>query len=792
MEPSPHTTPTPLNILLVEDRAEDAELMVHQLRQAGFLPQSRRVDNEPDFLTALEEAPDIILCDYSLPQFSGLRALELMQEHRQEIPFIIVSGSIGEDVAVEAMKNGADDYLLKDRLAKLGQAVRHALREKSVRDQLRTASEALRNSEEKYRTIVINSNAGIYRSTPEGVFLEANPALAWMLGYNSVDEFMRQPLSGYFTDRGDHALFQQELARTGLVENREIRLAKKDGTSIIGLLTAQAFRDEQGEVRWIDGVIQEITARAALHQETQRLKKQLEFLLGVTKTHLDIIDAGYNLRYVDPAWQKIYGDPAGKKCHAYFMGLDEPCPGCGIKRALHTQEVTTTEELLPRENNRPIQVTTIPFQDDTGEWLVAEVNVDMTERKKAESRLTAQNDLLTALINSAGETIIFSLDRNYRYTAFNEMHRREMKRVWNQDIQVGMNLLDLISQPTIQATAKASMDRALRGESFTEIQHQADKSLYYEFDWNPVRLSDGTIGGVIAFVWNITARKQMESQLQQAQKLESIGRLAAGIAHEINTPIQFVGDNLRFLKDSCTAFHPLWKVLPGFIEAAKTGILRAEAIQAVEGLINDADLPYCSIEIPRALDQSLEGIQRITRIVQAMKEFSHPVSDEMVLTNINKAIETTALVARNEWKYVAQLETQLDPSLPPVECLPGEINQVLLNLIVNAAQAIGEKFADTGELGKILITTHAQNGWLEIRVEDNGTGILEEHRDRMFDLFFTTKPVGKGTGQGLAMARNSIVKKHGGSLAFETTPGQGTTFIVQLPIRKNPHNEASP
>jgi signal transduction histidine kinase len=195
-----------------------------------------------------------------------------------------------------------------------------------------------------------------------------------------------------------------------------------------------------------------------------------------------------------------------------------------------------------------------------------------------------------------------------------------------------------------------------------------------------------------------------------------------------------------------------------------------------------ADGGYLLEEIPKAIDQSLEGVGRVAALVNAMKEFSHPDTKEKAPTDLNRAIAATITVARNEWKYVAELETDFDPLLPPIPCHTGEINQVILNLIVNAAHAIGDVARQGGrQTGIITVATRGCAEWAEVRIEDTGTGIPEKLRTRVFDPFFTTKEVGKGTGQGLAIARSIVVDKHGGSLHFETEEGKGTVFIIRLP-----------
>src|SRR5581483_5388952 len=279
-------------------------------------------------------------------------------------------------------------------------------------------------------------------------------------------------------------------------------------------------------------------------------------------------------------------------------------------------------------------------------------------------------------------------------------------------------------------------------------------------------------------------RNLMEVQLRQAQKLESVGQLAAGIAHEINTPIQYVGDNLRFVADAFSDLNRLIEAHRTIAEVARAHPPAAEAIAAAEAVSQEIDQPFLNTEIPKALQQSLEGVSRVAAIVSAMKEFSHPGTAEKVLTDVNKAIQTTITVARNEWKYVAEVVTDLDPALPAVPCLPGEFNQVILNLLVNAAHTIADAIKGrAGAKGTIRITTRQVGANVEIRVSDTGLGIPETIRHRIFEPFFTTKEVGKGTGQGLALARATIVTKHGGDLTFDSRMGQGTTFIILLPIQ---------
>lgn len=279
-------------------------------------------------------------------------------------------------------------------------------------------------------------------------------------------------------------------------------------------------------------------------------------------------------------------------------------------------------------------------------------------------------------------------------------------------------------------------------------------------------------------------RRMMEIQLRQAQKLESVGHLAAGIAHEINTPTQYLGDNIRFLEKSFASINPLLRQHERFVRAAKAGAATPELIAEMEKNLAQCDLKFLTEETPKAIEQSLEGILSVTRIVRAMRDFSHPGTGEKVPIDLNQAVENTLLVAANEWKYVATLVKEFQPDLPPVLVLPGELNQVILNLVVNAAHAIADVVGD-GSKGKgtITIATRLAGDWAEIAVRDTGTGIPEGIRDKIFDPFFTTRPVGKGTGQGLAIARSVIVGRHHGTLSFQTQVGVGSVFTIRLPMQ---------
>jgi len=281
----------------------------------------------------------------------------------------------------------------------------------------------------------------------------------------------------------------------------------------------------------------------------------------------------------------------------------------------------------------------------------------------------------------------------------------------------------------------------------------------------------------------IAERERVQRELAEARRLESIGHLAAGIAHELNTPAQYVGDNIRFLKDALSDVEGLLNRLQFLVQAAKQDGRSEGFVAKVEQAMRDADIAFLAAEVSKAIDQSLEGVEQVANIVRTMKEFAQPGGRPKQAVDLNRMILGTLTMVRNEWKYVAELATDFADDLPPVACLPADLSQAVLNLVVNAAEAIAKAVGD-GARGKgtLTVRTRRDGDWVEVRVEDTGVGIPESIRDHIFDPFFTTKEVGQGLGQGLSHARSIVVERHGGSLAFETEVGRGTAFIIRLPI----------
>lgn len=305
-----------------------------------------------------------------------------------------------------------------------------------------------------------------------------------------------------------------------------------------------------------------------------------------------------------------------------------------------------------------------------------------------------------------------------------------------------------------------------------------------EANISPVVDESGNRYGCLLVAVDVTEQRELEAQLLLAHKLESVGRLAAGVAHEINTPLQYVGSNIAFLQDVMSDLLTVGDLYGTIVKATKDGVpvardQHAALVEAWDRL----DYAYLSKEVPRAIDQAHTGVRTVSEILRAMRVFSHGGSASGSLVQLNTCIEATITVANSEWKGVARVEQILDPALPLVLCNAAEFNQVMLNLVVNAAHAIGEMNEDgREELGTITVSTRADGDHVDIRVQDTGGGIPEEIADKIYEPFFTTKKVGEGTGQGLSIARSVVVDRLGGTLEFETAVGVGTTFVIRLPV----------
>jgi PAS domain S-box-containing protein len=473
-----------------------------------------------------------------------------------------------------------------------------------------------------------------------------------------------------------------------------------------------------------------------------------------------------------------------------------------LTAAARRGEVETREWTYIRKDGTrfPVLLSVSAKRDSQGKIVgFLGVATDITERKRAEEEvlrlnrelearvqertadLTRSNAIIRATLESTAEGIIAS-DLQGRITWFNERVLCILRIPESTAITSLEQLLEEVFLPqVIHPAAFLRHERELLSqaeeESFDILEFKDGRVL--ERCSRRQRIGEQSVGRVWSYR-DITERRALENQLQQSQKLEAVGQLASGIAHELNTPAQFVGDNIRFVQDSFQAVSNLFGRYRGMVAELERSGGWEKLIEGIRQAEQNEDLEYLQENVPAALDQAGDGISRMAAIVQAMKDFAHPDSKEPARADLNRAIQTTLMISRNEYKYVADVVTELNP-IPPLLCHIGELNQVFLNLIVNAAHAIHDRVRVEGGRGRICVRTLHRDGVVKVEIEDTGSGIPEAIRARVFDPFFTTKEVGRGSGQGLAIARAIVVNKHHGKMSFRTEIGKGTTFTVELP-----------
>lgn len=405
------------------------------------------------------------------------------------------------------------------------------------------------------------------------------------------------------------------------------------------------------------------------------------------------------------------------------------------------------------------------------------IESDISDRVKAERRAHA----MAHIVREAPNEIYFIDARTLEFVEVNQ----------GACVQLGFAREELLGMSAVAVNPDFTLDQYREKVApvvvgivdqlvFDTTHSRKDGSTYpVHANLHRSRFEDRDV--LVLFVVDLTDRQQLEQQLAQAQKLESIGQLAAGIAHEINTPMQCVMTNVEYLQEICTS---LFKVTDAHRDSLYAEALnwqeRKAALHELEQKYNYDKLRQNTLD---AIGESVEASCRVVEVVRAMKTMSHPGTDEKRWIDLNEMIRSATLVARNHWKYCATLDLQLDEMLPLVRIFAGPVNQVLLNLLVNAADAIHERIEleGTGELGEIRISTWQQAGGVVLEITDTGCGMSDEVKQRAFDPFFTTKEVGKGTGQGLAISYNVIVQQHQGRIEIDSERGVGTTLRIWLP-----------
>ncbi|TWT99979.1 Sensor protein FixL [Botrimarina colliarenosi] len=543
------------------------------------------------------------------------------------------------------------------------------------------------------------------------------------------------------------------------------------------------------------------TLDARVNRRTAELTQVKDYLSNVIDSldaHICILDAQGKIVSTNSVWREFAeargGDLEKIDAGANYLAACRAATGeCqenaarladAIEAVIEGRRDGYIDEYACHEPDRPrwFQIRVLPFVGGAASVVVS--HVDITERVAAldASRADAERAAgLAQIITESPHEIYILRWTDLRFVLVNDGAVRATG--YSREELLQMSPVDLVPHSDLDRCL-ADLEPLIEGRQVLvefQAEHQRVDGVTYPIQ---VKVHAAVFNGeqvFVAFITDLSEIRRLEGRLAQAQKLESIGQLAAGIAHEINTPMQCVSNNIEFLQDCHHRFFDIVDRLIGTLDLpAKSW---EERKGSVDRLIKEVRYERLASQAPAALEETAEASRRIVDIVRAMKAMSHPGTREFVATDINECLRNSVTIARNRWKYAAELTLDLDDGLPVILALPAELNQVFLNLIVNAADAIVEKSGEGAALGKITLRTRGEGDLVRIEIEDTGGGIPADIRERVFDPFFTTKDVGKGTGQGLAITYDAVVNKHQGTIDLLSTVGVGTTFVVCLPLR---------
>ncbi len=674
-----------IKILVIEDEISYFELYTHMLIESGMQYQLKLVGTEKELVDAINDyKPDVILSDYSMPDFNGKRALEITMEHTPITPFIFITGEINEEIVVELMSAGATDYLIKTNFSRFMPAIIRALEKKKIRQEKDMAENLLRANEERLRTIINSMDDTIF-------ILEKDIILSGI--YGNMTSSLHLPLE---------------------------RAVGRTPREAMGAEIGEKFEQAIKEMNEKEKVIFEWslrTNRREFHFETIITKR-----LTSSNEHTGYIGVCHDITL-----KKNY-EISLKKSEEEYRSIFE--------NSVEGMFKTTRGGKFLKVN--PSLVSMLGY--DSAEELIAidiptQLYLDPADREVLHKKIDPVSNIVHSelqLRKKSGDVIFVKV-------------RLRVKRDDAGEIEYYEGIIEDISD-----RIRYENERLLLEEQIKRRNVELESTLQ-----------------------NVS---HMQEQLVHSEKMASLGQLTAGIAHEINNPLAFVSSNINRFEEY---FEDLFSVLGDWHLAGteiKNGYPSVEKIIQIEEKQNKLDFEFISEDYKNLLVNTKEGLGRIKKIVEELRVFSHKSKDQFVETNLNDAISDTITIAWNEIKYKATIEKYFG-HLPPVMCIPGEIKQVFLNLLVNASHAITEK-------GVIRIKTYVSEPNVVIEISDNGCGIKQENLKKIFDPFYTTKAVGKGTGLGLWIS-STIIYKHKGTITVNSQVGQGTTFIIQLPKEKD-------
>jgi PAS domain S-box-containing protein len=754
---------SPVRMLYLEDDVADAELTQDMLEMGGVACDVTRVETESSFLAALQQGGiDLILADYALPSFDGLSALTIALRQRPDLPFIFVSGTMGEEVAVEALKIGATDYVLKTRLSRLVPSVRRALREANERAELRRAERELQDREAKIRRLVEANIVGVFTWDFEGRILEANDAFLRIIGYQRDDLATGRLRWTDLTppewlDR-DELLWVPKLKMTGSLQPLEKEYFRRDG-SRVPVLVAGALFEEGGHegVAFALDLSEQKRVEAALRRSESYLA-QAQRLAHIGSWAWEI--PSRNALYISEEWYRIYGFdpkegmPTWEQRLQHIHPEDQPLWQATIDRAIAEKSDYDVEFriLPPHSAVKYIHSVGQPVLDSSGELVeFVGVAMDVTERKHAEESLRSSEAYLVEA-QSLTHTGSCAIDGTSHETVY---WSDEMFRLFGFDPQQGLPMFDQWLQrihPEDREKLKLANERTLLNKVNCDVEFRIVKPdgtvKHIHGIGHPVLSPSGELVQVVGTMVDVTERKraeearerlrQVEADLAHINRVSTMGELTASLAHEIKQPIGAAVTNA----EACVRFLDR----------------------------DQSDLPEARVA---ALEMAKDA-RRAANVIDRVRLLYQKGSPQLDVVDVNEVIEEMVVMLQNEAKrHSVTIHTDLTGKLPQATADRVQLQQVLMNLMLNGIEAMQDT---NGELS--VKSQLADDGQLLISVADTGVGLPAENVNKIFDAFFTTKS--QGSGLGLAIAR-SIVKSHGGRIWAAANSGRGATFYFTLP-----------
>ena len=740
----------PMHILFIEDNPADVELAARRLRKDGVAFVFEIVDSPATLIEALSTfRPDVVISDYAMPEFDGMDALRIALQHAPETPFIMLTGSVNEETAVECLNAGADDYVLKGNLARLAPAVLSALEKRHTRRERQRAVEALRTSEERFRAMIENSSDGVALVGADGTLEYSSPSATRVLGYppasitgsNAFELIHPEDLESVKQLLGELA------AAPGAARTAVFRARHTDGSwRWIETTARNAFSEPA--VRAIVLNFRDITEQRQTSEALRRSEEKYRLIADSTSDGIFTLDLNGRFTYVSPRWLVLRGlseqEVIGRHFSDVVLGEADRSRTremfarglAGESAPLHEVDVVTSEGRVIS-----IELSTSNLYGPHGE-LTGRVGVfrDITERRQADQAVRR----LAAAVEQAAESIVITdVDGSIQYVnpAF------ERITGYTKEEAIGRKPSMLKSGEQDQDFYRALWECIKRGETWQgRFRNRRKDGTLYEEDAtiSPIRNDSGAITSFVAVKRDITQEMALEMQLRQAQKMEAVGNLAGGVAHDFNNLLQALVSQVQ--------------------------VLRRQR--------------HDPLKVDRVITALEDQVRRGASLTRQLLLFSRREVAKPELFDLNEVLRHTLKMLRHLVRENVALEAHLCSEPLMIKADHGEMEQVLMNLVVNAADAM----PGGGRL-EVSSSLH-QPGQAGLTVKDSGHGIPEEIQKRIFEPFFTTKPPGRGTGLGLSVV-HGIVMKSGGTIEVESDGKSGTTFRIALPLTSASGQKAS-